>query len=162
MGDVSRARIAGVVLTELKQITDARGAVLHHLRADSPDFRGFGECYFSEINAGGIKAWKRHHRQTQQLAVPVGRVRFVICDTRADSSTRNLVDVIELGRPDAYRRLTIPPGLWYGFAALSNQAALVVNCADMPHEPGESEAVPLDGFEVVEALGLLRQGVAAP
>ncbi len=47
-----RRPIEGVMLTTLRQITDERGAVLHMLRADAPGFRGFGECYFSEIRPG--------------------------------------------------------------------------------------------------------------
>src|ERR1700744_3933814 len=60
--------IAGLILTPLRQIADERGAVLHMLRADAAEFRGFGECYFSEIRPGVAKAWKRHQRQTQNLA----------------------------------------------------------------------------------------------
>ena len=65
--------IDGVILTELLQINDERGAVLHMLRNDAPEFTRFGECYFSEVLPSTIKAWKRHHNQTQNLAVPVGR-----------------------------------------------------------------------------------------
>lgn len=134
--------IDGVTVTQLRQINDARGAVLHMLRSDVPEFTQFGECYFSEVLPNAIKAWKRHRTQTQNLAVPVGRARFVIYDEREESATRGQLLVLELGRPDAYCRLRIPPGLWYGFAALGNVPALVANCADSPHQPDESEARP--------------------
>ena len=61
--------VDGVVETELRQIADPRGAVLHMLRADAADFTRFGECYFSEVAPGAVKAWKLHRRQTQELAV---------------------------------------------------------------------------------------------
>ena len=80
--------IAGVTLTPLRVIPDARGAVLHMVRADGPDFEGFGECYFSEVLPGALKAWKRHRRQTQRIAIPIGRVRFVLYDVRPTSPTR--------------------------------------------------------------------------
>ncbi|MBM3852406.1 MAG: dTDP-4-dehydrorhamnose 3,5-epimerase, partial [Verrucomicrobia bacterium] len=115
--------IAGVLITPLRVIQDQRGAVLHHMRCDAPDFTRFGEFYFSEIQPGALKAWKRHRRQTQNLAVPVGRVRLVIFDDRPDSPTRGAVAVFELGRPDAYARVRIPPGLWYGFAAIGTSPA---------------------------------------
>src|SRR5712671_2759364 len=111
--------IEGVIVTELRQIADQRGAVLHMLRSDSVDFTRFGECYFSEVFPGIVKAWKRHRLQTQNFAVPYGRVRVVIYDDRDASPTRGNLQVHELGRPDAYRRLRIPPGLWYGFSCLS-------------------------------------------
>lgn len=131
--------IEGVALAPLRQIADERGAVLHVLRSDSGGFTTFGECYCSEIYPGAIKAWKRHRVQTQNLAVVSGRVRFVIFDPRPDSATYRKLEVIELGRPDDYQRLSIPPGVWYGFACTSDIAALVVNCADIPHDPTESE-----------------------
>ena len=134
--------IDGVTCTELRQIGDVRGAVLHMLRADAPEFTRFGECYFSEVLPGAVKAWKRHRKQTQNLAVPVGRVRLVIYDDRDGSVTRGKLQILELGRPDAYRRLRIPPGLWYGFTCLSKMPALLVNCADLPHDPAESELQP--------------------
>lgn len=131
--------IDGVVATRLREIADARGAVLHMLRADAADFTRFGECYFSEVVPGAVKAWKRHRVQTQNLAVPVGRLRLVIFDDRESSPTRGQLDVAELGRPDAYYRVRLPPGVWYGFACAGSEPALVVNCADLAHDPSESE-----------------------
>lgn len=154
--------IEGVAITPLRQIVDERGAVLHMLRTDSPHYRGFGECYFSEVRPRAVKAWKRHTRQTQNLAVPVGSVRFVICDDRPGSPTRGARQVIELGRPDHYVRLTIPPELWYGFTCLGESAALVTNCADIPHEPGESEARTPEDFGDPAAFLLLTHGISTP
>jgi dTDP-4-dehydrorhamnose 3,5-epimerase len=151
-----RAQIDGVGITPLREIRDERGAVLHMLRADAADFAGFGECYFSEIAPGAVKAWKRHHRQTQNIAVPIGRVRFVIYDDRAASVTRGAIDVFDLGRPDAYVRLRIPPLLIYGFACTSAQPALMVNCATIPHDPAESDTLKLDALSDGRALDLLR------
>lgn len=131
--------IDGVTLIPLRQIEDARGAVLHMLRSDAADFTGFGECYFSETRPGAVKAWKLHRRQTQNLAVPAGRIRLVIYDDRAGSSTRGRLAELELGRPDRYVRVRIPPGLWYGFTALGTVPALLANCADLPHDPNECE-----------------------
>lgn len=155
------ASIAGVVVTPLREIRDARGAVLHMLRADAPDFLGFGECYFSELLPGALKGWKRHHRQTQNLAVPIGHVRFVICDTRSSSATHGRLEVIELGRPDAYARLRIPPMVFYGFTCTSEVPALVVNCADLPHDPAESDSLALDELAGGRGLEFLRAGPGA-
>ncbi len=131
--------IAGLVVTELRQISDSRGAVLHHMRSDSPEFIRFGECYFSETLPGAVKAWRRHRVQTQHFAVPVGRIRLVVVDDREGSPTCGQSDVLVLGRPDAYARVTVPPGLWYGFTCISAASALVANCADLPHAPDESD-----------------------
>ena len=136
------ASIDGVLISRLGQIIDQRGAVLHHIRNDAPEFTTFGECYFSEMIPGAVKAWKRHREQTQHLAVPIGRVRFVIYDDRASSPTLGELQIVELGRPDDYNRLRIPNGLWYGFTCLSTQNALIANCADRPHDPTDAELRP--------------------
>lgn len=140
--------INGVIVSTLRQIEDSRGAVLHVVRTDAPDFKGFAECYCSEVIPGAVKAWKRHERQTQTFAVPVGRIKIAIYDDRPNSSTCGALYIAELGRPDAYFRLQIPPGLWYGFACLSDRPALVVNCADMLHDPHESGTLPSNSKQI--------------
>ena len=134
--------IDGVLVTELRQIVDERGAVLHHMRSDATEFTCFGECYFSETLPGVVKAWKRHREQTQHLAVPVGRVRVVIYDDRESSPTLGELVSVELGRPDNYNRLCIPNGVWYGFTCLSDQPALIANCADRVHDPTDAALRP--------------------
>ncbi len=131
----------GVVLQELKQLTDSRGAVLHMLRCDSELFSEFGEVYFSEVNPGAVKAWKRHTKMTQHIAVPVGKIRLVLYDDRENSPTRKELREYEVGRPSAYMLIRIPPGLWYGFENIGPSMALLANCADLPHDPAESESV---------------------
>ena len=135
-------KIEGIITSELRQISDERGAVLHMLRCDDPEFVCFGECYFSEVLPGAIKGWKRHRIQTQNLAVPIGRIRLVIYDERNSSSTRGNIQVWELGRPDAYLRLLIPPSVWYGFTCISSTPAMLANCTDLPHDPADSEFRP--------------------
>lgn len=136
-----QSEIEGVQLTPLKEIADDRGSVLHMIRCDSPDFVKFGECYFSEVLCGSIKAWKKHTIQTQNISVPIGRIRLVIYDSREISKSKGKLCILELGRPDVYCRVKIPPHLWYGFKCISSTPALLVNCADYPHTPQESEVI---------------------
>lgn len=140
MGKREFMNISGVIIQPLKQIADERGKVMHMLRRDSGIFSGFGEVYFSLIYCGKIKAWKRHMKMTQHFAVPVGKVKLVIYDGREDSATYKEIQVINLGEGN-YVLVKIPPLLWYGFMGLSTNPALIVNCADMPHNPEESEGL---------------------
>lgn len=128
--------INGVILQPLKQFADQRGRVMHMLRADSPLFTKFGEIYFSEINAGIIKGWKRHLQMTQLFAVPIGKVRFVLYDDREGSATRGELQTVEIGE-DNYSLLRIPRDVWYSFKGLRNTPSLIANCADIPHDPKE-------------------------
>jgi dTDP-4-dehydrorhamnose 3,5-epimerase len=136
--------IEGVSLFPLCEIADERGSVLHVLRSDAPDFTKFGECYLSEIVPGAVKAWKKHTLQTQNITVPVGRIRIVLYDNRETSSSNGKLEIFEIGRPDAYIRIKISPGIWYGFTCLSQQKAMLINCADIPHSPAESQVMPID------------------
>ena len=140
--------IKGVSTVALAEFSDEYGAVLHMLRNDDPHFFQFGECYFSEVLPGAIKAWKLHNDQTQNIAVPVGRIKMVIYDSRLESPTKGYIEILELGRPDVYLRVQIPPGLWYGFTCISNTPALLVNCADMPHDPNESMRKPISDSSI--------------
>jgi dTDP-4-dehydrorhamnose 3,5-epimerase len=130
--------ISGVQIVPLRVIADDRGEVLHMLRRDSPLFAGFGEIYFSSIRCGLVKGWKRHHRMILNLAVPVGRVRFVLFDEREDSASRGQIQEIVAGHDD-YKLIVIPPGIWTAFQGLATGFSLLANCASIPHEQGEAE-----------------------
>ncbi|MCX5782688.1 MAG: dTDP-4-dehydrorhamnose 3,5-epimerase family protein [Elusimicrobia bacterium] len=129
--------IEGVIIEPLKQIVDDRGKVMHMLRADSPSFSKFGEIYFSQVNTGVVKAWKKHKIMTQHFAVPVGEIVLVIFDDRANSKTRGVVQKINTGE-DNYCLVRIPPMVWYGFKGISKTPALIANCSDIPHDPSET------------------------
>lgn len=131
--------IDGVVITPLKQVHDERGAVFHMLRSDAPHFAGFGEVYFSIVNPGVIKSWRRHTRMTMSLAVPKGRVKFVLAD--GDGGTQ---DVILGESGDEYQLLSVPPMVWCAFQGLGADPAIIANCASIPHSPDEAEKLPLD------------------
>lgn len=142
--------IEGLVIEKLKQIGDERGKVMHMLRADSPLYKKFGEIYFSSVNPGTVKAWKKHLKMTQHFAVPVGKIKLVIYDDREDSQTQSQLEDLEIGE-DNYLLVKIPPGVWYGFKGISREPALIANCTDLPHDPEEvtrleypSEKIPFE------------------
>jgi dTDP-4-dehydrorhamnose 3,5-epimerase len=140
--------IEGVIVQPLKQIVDNRGAVLHMMKNDSEFLDQFGEVYFSEILPGIVKAWKMQKEKTQNLAVPINKIRLVIYDSRPNSSTHGKVKEYEIGRPDNYSLIHIPPNLWYGFQSLDGQTALVANCADYPNNPAEIDSLPSDSSQI--------------
>ena len=138
MGESEIKMIDGVIIKELKQIIDERGKVMHMLRVDSFLFTKFGEVYFSVVNPGSVKAWKRHLKMTQHFAVPVGRIRLVLYDSREKSPTYKKLEVLESGENN-YCLIRIPPLLWYGFKGISLEPTLVANCTDLPHDSNETE-----------------------
>ena len=130
-------KIHGVQITLLNQIGDERGSVMHMMRSSSPYFSEIKEVYFSEINPGVIKAWKQHTLMTQNIAVPIGRIRLVLFDNRNNSPSTGTIEELIVGRPDQYYLVHIPPLLWYGFQGISDQPSLVANCTDLIHDPSE-------------------------
>ena len=153
------AGIMGVALQELAVIPADGGPVLRMLRPDWPLFAGFGELYFSEVLPGAVKAWKQHSRQTQHLVVPVGRLKLAIYDVRPGSASFGQTREYILGRPDCYRLLRIPPGLWYGFTGIGPEKTLVCNCADQPHDPAESSRKPWDSHDIPYSFALSEKSV---
>ena len=125
----------GVLITPLKIIETKGGNVLHSLKDKDTGFNGFGEAYFSEIQPGAIKAWKLHKDMTLNITVPIGKVRFVLFDDR-DKSTNEFQE-LTISRQN-YVRLTVPPLIWVGFQGLSDASSLLLNIADIPHNPNES------------------------
>ncbi len=130
-------RIVDVLIKSLKIIPNEKGDVMHMLRSDSDMFTQFGEIYFSYISPGFIKAWKKHQKQTQCFSVPVGNIKLVMFDDRRDSSSKGQVQEVFFG-VDNYQLVKIPPEIWYGFQAVGNEKAMIVNCTDVPHDSNES------------------------
>ncbi len=140
------ATIDGVLVTPLKIISDERGAVMHVLRSDAPYFVKFGEAYVSVINPGVVKGWKLHAESASNMAVPVGRVKFVLVDTREGSPTKGLMQEVALGPGEEYCLLTVPSGVAYAWKNLADAPAYVINCATEPHRPGEGQTLLLETY----------------
>ncbi len=136
--------IYGIQKTPLKQFKDDRGKVMHMLKSTDPYFEKFGEIYFSWINPGKIKAWSKHLHMTMNYAVPMGNIKVVFFDDRPNSNTSGKIEEYYLGEDDYYL-LTIPPNIWYGITVVGNVAAMIANCANIPHDP--AEIIRMDPFD---------------
>ena len=121
-----------IIVTDLNRITVLGGDVLHAMRTDSPGYNGYGESYFSKIEPGAIKAWKKHSEMTLNLVVPLGMVRFVFTDADGDFLIK------EIGEQN-FARLSVPPGIWFGFKGLGNGESLILNISNILHDPNEVE-----------------------
>jgi dTDP-4-dehydrorhamnose 3,5-epimerase len=139
-----KAGIEGVIIHPLKQLCDERGKVMHMLRRDDVHFEEFGEIYFSAVYPGVVKAWHLHAVMTLNYAVVTGMIKLVLFDERKDSSTFGQLQELFLGT-DNYALIRVPPGIWNGFKGIGTQAAIVANCATIPHDPAEISRIdPFD------------------
>jgi len=137
--------IEGVILTPLKQIRDDRGAVLHMLRADASHFAGFGEVYFSVVNPGVIKGWRRHTQMVMSLTVPKGRIKLVLADQREGSSTFGQVQENIIGDNAAdYPLVSVPRMVGNGFQCIGDEPASIATCVSIPHSQDRAVTISLD------------------
>lgn len=136
--------LQGVILSPLKIIQHPKGNVLHALKQSDDNFQTFGEAYFSTIAKGEIKGWKKHRLMTLNLIVPVGAIKFVLFDGRNESSTSNQFSEIILSATDNYCRLTVPPLVWLAFQGVDDQLNLLLNIANIEHNPQEADNRPLE------------------
>jgi len=137
--------IEGVQLTPLRIIENPKGDIYHALKASETGYQGFGEAYFSSIDKGEIKGWKRHNTLALNLVVPVGEIRFIIHDDRSSSISYQQFYDVTLGIDSNYRRLTVSPGLWVAFQGKAN-FNLLLNIISEEHKPSEADNLPLDHF----------------
>ena len=126
--------IKDVLITKLDVIDTPGGSVMHAMKESSIGYSGFGEAYFSQVDKGAVKAWKRHKKMTLNLIVPVGEVRFVLFDDREILSAQFQEIIISKNN---YCRLTVPPMIWMGFQGLSDGDSMLLNIADIEHDPNE-------------------------
>jgi len=130
-----------IQVTPLARISTIGGDVMHALKKTDVGFAGFGEAYFSWIGSHAVKAWKCHTRMTMNLVVPVGRVRFVFCTTGGTLFREEVIG------DERYARLTVPPGIWFGFQGLAEHQSLLMNLASIQHDPAESKRCGLSEIQ---------------
>ena len=137
MGEVIFGR---VMIDDCKVIETNGGPVIKLLGIHDKSFCGFGEAYFSTINPGSIKAWKRHQKMTMTLTVSEGNVLFVFYDEDKNSFCEVALNSDEMAK------LTVMPGVWFGFSNLSSKPSKILNIASIAHDPSEVERSPVDHF----------------
>lgn len=133
----------GVSITNLSQIEVAGGDVLHGMKLTDHGYSGFGEAYFSKISRGVIKPWKRHRIMTLNIIVPVGEIRFVLYDDRKNSSSFDKFQEIIISTKN-YCRLTVPPMIWMAFQGTGKSGGILLNIADIVHDPSEVDRKNID------------------
>ncbi len=136
MGEV---KLSEIIVTPNARLITPNGDVMHGMKNSDNGFVGFGEAYFSWINANAVKAWKRHTKMTMNIIVPIGKVRIVFYNESEGFR------VEEIGT-DNYVRLTVPPGIWFGFQGMGNSHNLLLNIASILHDPNEVERLEINSI----------------
>lgn len=131
---------SSIITTQLKRIPHPKGDIFHALKSSEESYVGFGEAYFSTINKGEIKGWKKHTQMVMNLIVPVGDVTFHLFDELNNKHEKFRLNA------DNYVRLTVPPEYWMAFEGHDEAINLVLNLASLEHDPAESITVDINHF----------------
>ena len=103
----------------LKKISHPLGDVWHAIKSSDSEYAGFGEAYFSFIEKGKIKGWKKHKKATLNLIVPVGEIKFFAYDEEQEDKHSKLSSFTL--SEENYVRLTVPSGLWLALRGLKKE-----------------------------------------
>ena len=129
----------------LKKISNPLGDVWHAIKSSDSEYAGFGEAYFSFIEKGKIKGWKKHKKATLNLIVPVGEIKFFAYDKEKGDKNSKLSSFTL--SEENYFRLTVPSGIWLAFKGLKERNMLL-NVSDYSHDPSEVEAIEIENFPI--------------
>ena len=141
--------IEGVTSHDLRQINVPKGDIFHALKSTDLGYSGFGEAYFSHIESGSAKGWKRHNRFVINIIVPIGKIKFIIFDDRKNSVTFGEFEEHILSPNENYKRLTIQPGLWVAFQGLDKGVSILLNIIPEPHSQNEADSKPLESINYI-------------
>jgi dTDP-4-dehydrorhamnose 3,5-epimerase len=130
----------GIILTSLKKIYHPKGEILKAITKSDSVFSEFGEAYFSVINQGDIKGWKKHTKMISNLIVITGEIEFVF----HNEITKEFFN-IKISQNN-YKRLTIKPGLLMAFRGIKKNNILF-NLSNIEHDPNETINIDLNEID---------------
>jgi dTDP-4-dehydrorhamnose 3,5-epimerase len=130
--------IDGVMLTSLNANSDQRGSLRELLTTRDGSIEPLVHVYQVIAQAGSIRAWVYHRRQSDRLAFCEGSFEVALYDIRPQSPTINQLVVFRFGseRP---ARLTIPPLVIHGVMNIGHHAASFVNMPTQPYVPSDPD-----------------------
>ena len=119
-----------IFTTTLKVINLTDGNVMHGLKKIDHGYVEFGEAYFSFIKLNKIKAWKKHKKMQLNLIIPKGEVLFVFFDDEGNFREEKIGESNKA-------RITVPPGIWFGFKGLYKKESIILNISNIIHDDKE-------------------------
>jgi dTDP-4-dehydrorhamnose 3,5-epimerase len=135
--------IEGVTAKKLNVIPDERGRLTEILRADDPEFKKFGQVYYTTAYPGVVKAWHYHKIQTDYFFCIKGMTKLVIYDSRKDSPTFGLINEFIIGEHNP-TLVVIPPMVYHGFKAIGDEESLMINIPTEPYNHATPDEYRLD------------------
>ena len=120
----------------LKVVKNNSGDIIKYIEKKNPNFKKFGEVYFSQIKKGYVKGWNLHKKTCCLITVPFGSVNFVFKDYKMKKSKQLLIN------DKNPCLLVIPPKIWFKFWT-KKKYSIIVNLIDRSHNPKETKKFPI-------------------
>ena len=115
------------------------------LALDKDGLIQYQEVYASFVHSGIIKGWKKHLRMDLSLVVLVGEIKFVIAEENANSSSGYAFQEYILSK-DQNNSIFIPHGLWVAFQGKDPNLNMLLNFANLTHDPLEVKSASIDSI----------------
>ena len=120
------------------------GDVFHFLKASDPEFKSFGEAYFSKVEPGFVKGWKRHTKMHMNLICISGSVLFVFYDCNQPITQQKPTEVILSSENN--QLLSVPPSPWFAFKGLGDSTSILCNISSIVHDENEVVRASISSF----------------
>ena len=134
-------KLAKIKIKKLKFFQNINGKVLRGFREKKGKRQKIKEVYFSHIKFKKIKGWKYHKKMKMELFIPFGNVLFVFWN----EITKNFRHII-IGEKN-YKKIIVPPKIWFAFQGLSKKGNLIVNISDTIHSKSEQSNKDLKAID---------------
>jgi len=121
-----------VKILSQKTIKMDKGDVKKFITKNSKEYKGFGECYFSEIKKNSLKGWKKNLSTHQMLTVVSGSVIFYLIDERVKNKVKKYKILIDSNKN--YKKLIVPKDIWYSFKNNSKHKSIIFNFINIEHK----------------------------
>ena len=119
-------------IINLKNYFNYKGGVIKIAKKGDYFLKTFGEVYLSTINKKIFKPWRMHKKNSCNLTVVKGKVKFYIV------SPQNLKKVFKITLSLQSKKLIhIPAGLWFAFKNLRGEQSIIMNIMDKKHNDKE-------------------------
>jgi len=124
-------KLARIKVLKVKYFQNTNGKVLRGYREKLGKKQKIKEIYFSHIKYKKIKAWKYHKKMRMELYAPFGNALFVFWNEITMKFRK-----VTIGEKN-YKKIIVPPKIWFGFQGLSKNGNLIVNISDTVHSKSE-------------------------
>jgi dTDP-4-dehydrorhamnose 3,5-epimerase len=144
-GDLVAKRIHGLVIRPAKTQEDKRGElteVYNPAWGIHPEAMVY--AYHASLRPGAIKGWVKHEKQDDRLYICLGVMRWGFFDTREDSPTYKLLNIITVSERNRCL-IIIPKGVFHAVENVGQTEAIFFNLPTRPynHEDPDKFRLPI-------------------